>query len=138
MAKIIQQRERKTHSETKLNFYDKITGEIFYAFPLINGQLTPCKWEAEANAFEPCPEEECPWWQNYLDAKDNSEFYSEIETYTWDYSEPAIAICECGKEIRLERDAQPCEHCGRLHNLFGQELLPERFWGEDDCFVEDC
>lgn len=47
----------------------------------------------------------------------------------------ARAICECGKEIFLHNayhGACQCEHCGRWHNLFGQELLPPELWDMSD------
>lgn len=43
----------------------------------------------------------------------------------------ARAICECGKEIFLHNTyigAGQCEHCGRWHNLMGQELMPPECW----------
>lgn len=47
------------------------------------------------------------------------------------YWQEARAICECGKEILLHNayhGAGQCEHCGRWHNLSGQELLPPEYW----------
>lgn len=131
MAKIIKPRERKTHTEFELCFRDIVTNEPFYGFPLIKGQIIPCKQGKDPNTYEPCSKEECPWWENYLKAQSDENLYCEIEKHTWSWHEPAVAICECGKEIRLNNDAEACEYCGRLHNLFGQELLPRKFWGRE-------
>jgi hypothetical protein len=131
MAKIIKEREYQTASRTELNFYEKETGEVCFGFPLVNGIITPCREGKEPNTYEPCAEEECAWWDNYLFVKDNEKYYSEVETDTWWWHEPAIALCECGKEIALNYDAEECPYCGRLHNLFGQELLPRHMWEED-------
>ena len=131
MAKIIKERERKTASRTELNFYEKKTKEVCFGFPLINGKVIPCKEGDELNTYVECSEEECTWWKNYLYAKDSDKYYSDVETYTWSWNEPAVAVCECGKEITLNYDAEECPYCGRLHNLFGQELLPRHMWGDD-------
>jgi hypothetical protein len=133
MAKIIKQRERKTHTEYELCFYEKSTNEVVWGFPLLNGKgrdVVPCK-QGKINTYEECTEEECTWWNNYIKAKEDETLYSEEEEKKWSWTEPAIAICECGKEISLDYDAQECEHCGRLHNILGQELLPRHMWEED-------
>ena len=131
MAKIIKQRERKTHISYDLNFYEKATNEVVWGFPLLNGKGTepvPCTFDRKE---KPCTEEECTWWGNYIKAKEDETLYSEEEKIEWSWVEPAIAICECGKEITLDYDAQECEHCGRLHNILGQELLPRHMWEEN-------
>jgi hypothetical protein len=105
-------------------------------FPLLNGKGTepvPCTQGKEVSV---CKEEECTWWNNYIKAKEDETLYSEEDKIEWSWTEPAVAICECGKEITLDYDAQECEHCGRLHNLFGQELLPRHMW-EEDYYGED-
>lgn len=131
MAKIIKKREYKTHTEFELCFYRKDNNEVCWGFPLINGQVIPCKQGEKPNTYEPCSEEECTWWKNYLSAKADETLYSEVEKRQWGWHEAAIAICECGKEITLDYDAQECPYCERLHNLFGQELLPRKMWEED-------
>lgn len=130
MSKIIKQREYQTASKTELCFYLKETNEVCFGFPLVNGKVVPCKEGDEVNTYVECLENECSWWENYLWVKDNEDYYSEVETYTWGWHEPAVALCECGKEIALNYDAEACEYCGRLHNLFGQELLPRHMWEE--------
>lgn len=131
MATIVKRREYKTCTLLELCFFEKETEEVRWGFPLVNGYVNPCKEGEEPNTYVPCPEEECTWWQNYVAAKENDALYSEVVTHKWGFYEPATAICECGKEIRLNYDAEPCEHCGRLHNLFGQELLPREMWEEE-------
>lgn len=134
MAEIIKQRERKTHIEYRLEFYEKATDEVCWGFPLLNGKGTepvPCKAGTEVNTYVACSEEECTWWKNYIKAKEDDSLYSEEEKIEWSWTESAIAICECGMEISLDHDAQECEHCGRLHNIFGQELLPRHMWEEN-------
>lgn len=54
-----------------------------------------------------------------------------IVTQNETYWQEARAICECGQEILLSDayfGASQCEHCGRWHNLYGQELLPPECW----------
>jgi hypothetical protein len=131
VAKIIKERERKTASRIELNFYERETGEICFGFPLIDGEVIPCKEGDEPDKHVKCSTDECAWWDNYLFVKDNDKYQSRIETETWSWVEPAVAICECGKEITLNYDAEDCPCCGRLHNLFGQELLPRHMWEED-------
>ena len=131
MAKIIKPREKKTRVEYRLEFYDKATDEVMWSFPLLNGKGTepvPCVYDSE---HEPCTEEECTWWKNYIKAKADDTLYSMEEKIEWSWREPAVAICECGREITLDYDAQECEHCGRLHNILGQELLPRNMWEEN-------
>ena len=134
MAKIIKERERKTHTEYRLEFYEKETDEVCWSFPLVNGKgrnIVPCKEGKEVNTYEECTEEECTWWKNYIKAKEDDGLYSIEEEHKWSWTEPAIAICECGREIGLNYDAEECPYCGRLHNLFGQELLPRHMWEEE-------
>ena len=128
MAKIIKERERKYHEKQELCFYDTETNEVRYGFPMKLGatEIVPCNYIT----LEPCTEDECLWWKNYLRAKQNKSLYSKVEVLKSYYTEPAVAICECKKEITLDYDAEECPHCGRLHNLFGQELRPRKYWGE--------
>lgn len=57
-----------------------------------------------------------------------------LEDCSYDYTEPAIGICEnCGAEVSLD-DAMTndCEGCGALYNGSGQRLKPVQHWfGED-------
>ena len=120
MAKIIKERERKSKTEYELNFYTKDTNEICLGFPIVNGEVKPYK----------------EGMKNYLEAKENPNLYSVIKERVTRWTEPAVAVCECGKEISLNYDAEECPYCGRLHNLFGQELLPRHMW-EEPYYEED-
>lgn len=116
MAEIIRKREQKHKTEYAMNFYRKDTNEICFGFPMVDGKVVPLSDEG---------------MKNYLRVKEDESFYSEIEKTEVFWTEPAVAICECGNEITLNYDAEECSFCGRLHNLFGQELLPRNMWEED-------
>ncbi|WP_346961304.1 hypothetical protein [Clostridium sp.] len=48
------------------------------------------------------------------------------------YTEPAHAICKCGKVIKLDDDymgACQCPYCDRCYNIFGQEL--NEYWEDN-------
>ena len=126
MAKLIKERERVATPRHELNFYTKDTNEVRFGFPITNGTIIPLNFYGEQ-----CSESECYWWKNYLFAKANEDLYAKEEHYNTYGIEPAIALCECGKEIYLNYDAEECPYCGRLHNLSGQELLPRKYWEED-------
>lgn len=108
-----------------------------YGFPVINGAVVPCVREGISHRRVPI--EECPWWDNYLMCK---EKYGEGEVvkYQWDYFDPAIAECACGKQIALENEylgACQCPKCGQWYNLFGQELVDPEYWNdEEECYYE--
>ena len=54
-----------------------------------------------------------------------------VQKYTWDYMEPAVGICKCGRRVTLDSAmVNPCD-CGRAYNGFGQELAPYAQWGEE-------
>ena len=94
------------------------------------------------------------WYSFSADDDYNPVFDNQLQRYSWEmiskddgyvgpfrrvekhtYTEYARAICECGKEIELYAQymgACECPHCGRWHNLFGQELLPPEQWGDTD------
>ena len=88
MAKIIKPREKKTRTEYRLEFYDKATDEVCWGFPLLNGKGTepvPCTYTSE---HEPCTEEECTWWDNYIKAKEDDSLYSEEEKIEYALNNP--------------------------------------------------
>lgn len=46
----------------------------------------------------------------------------------------AYGTCICGERVELwdqHMGACECPNCGRWYNLFGQELLPPAYWGDD-------
>ena len=132
MAEIIQERELKTHTKVELCFYKKDTDEVWYGFPMMDGEIVPCRESEIPNVYEKCTEDDCPWWENYLDVKDNEEFYSKVETHSWNWYEPAIALCDkCKGRVYLASHTNVCDGCGELYNLFGQHLLPYHMWEEN-------
>lgn len=71
--------------------------------------------------------------RNFEHCLSHPEEYEDKGIVTLEISgwQDAKAICECGKTILLYNayhGACQCEHCGRWHNLFGQELLPPEYW----------
>jgi len=53
-----------------------------------------------------------------------------VKTYTSCYAEPAVGLCDCGKEVTLYGFTNTCE-CGRDYNMSGQLLAPRCQWGEE-------
>jgi hypothetical protein len=53
-----------------------------------------------------------------------------ITDYSWDYWEPKIGECVCGKHITLDGFTNACE-CGRDYNSSGTLLAPRSQWGEE-------
>ena len=39
--------------------------------------------------------------------------------------------CHCGRKVWLGAFTCECDHCGRLYNWAGQELMPVEHWEED-------
>ena len=39
--------------------------------------------------------------------------------------------CHCGHKVWLGAFTCECDHCGRLYNWAGQELMPVEYWEED-------
>lgn len=44
--------------------------------------------------------------------------------------QPAIGLCECGREVELYGFTNTCD-CGRDYNSCGQLLAPRSQWGEE-------
>ena len=53
-----------------------------------------------------------------------------IEEHTRTYMQPAIGICDCGREIELSGFTNTCD-CGADYNSSGQRLAPRSQWGEE-------
>lgn len=56
-----------------------------------------------------------------------------VVTSEWSYRVPALARCECGKEIDLEDryyGCSQCPHCGRWHTIAGYEVNSPEEWEE--------
>jgi hypothetical protein len=57
--------------------------------------------------------------------------YNEFVTTKRTYTEPAVGICRCGKEVALIDEymgACQCKNCGKWYNIFGQELIDPEYW----------
>ena len=140
MLKIISERYKESHTTYRLQF--DLIGERKgngYSFPLLSkdASIIPLKEsETETNKYEPCSEEECIWWKNYLSVKDDREHFKEpyVDKKTWYWTEPAHAICNCSTEIILEDEflgTCQCPVCGQWYNMFGQEVLDPEEYKED-------
>ena len=132
MAKIIEPKKYVRFTEYGLCFRSKETDEVHFKFPLLNGSNStpvPCRYRNKK--LKACSEDQCSWWKTYQVVKERKDLYPCEEVSPIVYMEPAHAICECGKEILLNRDGEACPYCSRLHNLFGQELLPRECWQEE-------
>ena len=137
MLKIISERHEESRTEHRLQFDRK--GERAgngYSFPLLHKDSTivpVMETDYGSNLYVPCTEEECSWWNSYLNVKNDREHYKEpyVITQTWHWIEPAHAICNCGEEILIQDDymgACQCPNCGQWYNLFGQEILDPSEW----------
>lgn len=115
MAEIIIQRHRftKTYYERRFFRHENDGG---YAFACDeNGNLSPNLHECAVQNYNDCVAGKHP------ELKDLG-----IVSYTLNHTQNAVAICECGEEIELwdhYLGSSECEHCGRWHNMCGQEVL---------------
>lgn len=48
--------------------------------------------------------------------------------YSYDYTQPAIGKCCCGRKVHLDHYTNPCE-CGRDYSIDGHLLAPRSQWG---------
>lgn len=53
-----------------------------------------------------------------------------VKESRWSFWQPAILLCDCGREVELDGFTCPCE-CGRDYNSSGQLLAPRSQWGEE-------
>ncbi len=53
-----------------------------------------------------------------------------VRILRWNVREPAVGLCECGKEVELSHFTNTCE-CGADYNFAGQRLAPREQWGEE-------
>lgn len=118
---IIKERNIVEVKKVELDFYEKKTDEVRWGFPLTNGVVVPLD-----ENDQPCKEEECTWWANYLNACKNEELYSEVRVYKWSYEEPAVGLCSCGNHVTLTDQffgSCECSKCGQWYTLYGQACL---------------
>lgn len=121
---IIKERTHATRQWHEINFFLKENNEVCAGYVCDENGI----FLKEENSPEA--------YQNYLKDCNNSNLYSHKKVWTQHYTENAIGKCECGEEVELRNEylgACECPHCGRWHNLFGQELNPPETWssGED-------
>lgn len=121
IIKILSERQRKQHIEYRREF------QLIGDYPG-NGYSFPC----EANGTLIKDKSFDMWLENYEYCLAHPEKYEDrgVQEIRWNYSEPAIAKCSCGREISLEGD-QMCD-CGQWYNAFGQALKNPEFWYEDE------
>ena len=123
MLKIFKERTPETIKEYYINFWYKDDSNAGFCFPATrhgDPDFSKMCQEALAN-YEAC-----------LTDKRLTE--GEFTKHEWTYTNPALGICSCGREVVLECDhsgAVRCE-CGKWYNLFGQELRDPEYWEEDD------
>ena len=122
MIKIIKERTPITQTEFYIDFMYKNDSNAGYCFP--------AKSDGTPALDKMCPEaianyERC--------LTDNTLTAAELRKEVYNYMEPAVGECTCGKEVVLDGDymgAVQCE-CGRWYNLFGQSLKDPKYWEED-------
>ena len=117
--KIIQQRE--THEEVEYRlFYERVECSG-------SGFSFPCDENGNVNLAEMTPTgsyQKC--LNGEIQVKDGK-----IITFRHTYTEPAIGLCDCGKEVELFGFTNTCEGCGRDYNMSGQLLASRSQWGEE-------
>lgn len=125
MAVIVKERVKRFHTEYRLDFVNKETGEADWSFPLLHGERTipvPCQKD-ENGVYKACAGEKCPWWGNYQRMRKDDSYEAKYEVLSLPYWEPAVLLCSCGNHIQLDSFAQVCAGCGKSYNQWGQELL---------------
>ncbi len=126
MAVIVKDREHIAVVEYRLNFLHLETNEVEWSFPLLNGENTePVSCYKDCSGeWVSCKISECPWWENYLRISSDNSYRPVAETLSFDYWNPAVLRCDCGKEIVLDSNTIPCPECGAYYNQWGQRLEP--------------
>lgn len=56
--------------------------------------------------------------------------YMGVKSYTTEYSEPAVGLCDCGRNVELDGFTCECD-CGAFYNSSGQRLAHPSQWGEE-------
>ena len=123
MLKIVKERTPETIREYYIEFKYKDDPEAGFCFPATchgDPDFSHMTSEALAN-YEAC-----------LTDKRLAE--GEFTKHEWTYTNPAIGICSCGRDVVLDcghSDAIQCE-CGRWYNCFGQSLIDPKYWYRDE------
>ena len=128
IVKIISERERKKHIEWRREF------QLIGDYPG-NGASFPC--DSNGNLCMDDEFADC-WYKNYEYCLAHPEKYEDrgVVKNSWEYTEPAHAMCSCGNEIILQGDCM-CEKCGQWYNGFGQALLDPKYWYEDENYYDE-
>jgi hypothetical protein len=122
MLKIIKERAPETIKEYYINFWYKDDPNAGFCFPATS--------HGEPEFSSMCPEAKANYKACLTDERLTE---GEFEVREWTYTNPAVGLCSCGKEVVLEGDymgAVQCE-CGKWYNLFGQSLIDPKYWEED-------
>ena len=121
MAEIIRPAHTEHISKERLKYRYRTDPEAGFAFDWEDGAVTFKHSAAKVN-YEWCK-------QHPEEVKCLGVVIEE-----WFCKTPAIARCECGKEINLEDryyGCSQCPHCGRWHAIGGYEVNPPEEWIED-------
>lgn len=91
----------------------------------------PCNEQGGVDEISLSPE----GLKNYYDLLSGKTAYTRkyVEEVKCCNKIPAVMLCHCGRHLDMVPDgagAVDCE-CGRIFNLFGQELSPREEWGEE-------
>ena len=122
MLEIISERTRKYEIEYSLDY--NIDRDGGYTFPCDENGVV------DESGLTECAMENLKWCRDNLDKFESVE----VNVRKIEWVEPAVGLCKCGSEVRLEDEymgACECECCGRWYNLFGQELLSPDKWDVD-------
>ena len=101
-----------------------INGGVCYSFPTKDGINPEGLSPMAAESYARCK-------KGVETGEMEGPFYRNLQ---WKYTANAHGICECGKDIELYDQylgACECPHCGRWHNMFGQELNEPAGWEEE-------
>lgn len=115
-------------------YREVITYELVFDDGCNNGFGFPC----DVNGKLLYSEEERPEAYKSLRycLKHPEEFvrFNKVIEYRHNIRDNAHGTCECGNEVELYDEyygACRCGKCGQWYNLFGQELLPPKYWEEN-------
>lgn len=116
---IISKRQVITNVRYGLEF-ENIEGGGGYSFDCDeDGNLLPLAYEAARANYEYC-----------ILTEGIVVIAKGVRKYEWDYTQPAIGKCCCGREVELSNFTNTCE-CNRDYNSSGDLLAPRSQWGED-------
>ena len=119
--KIITPRRKESTTQYYLDFKHSDADEPSFSFPCdANGELLPGQEECLLENYEKCK-------HGYPDILPLG-----VQMFTNSWIEPAVGLCNCGREVKLNDDycgACKCE-CGQWYNIMGQALLPPDQWEE--------